>query len=70
MHALAFDLFTRGELAACCDVYSRRMNELAQVFDTTGYSDAAKVIKTEKVVISSLLGGGCYERKSDRTQGA
>ena len=44
MHALAFDLFILRESVSCCDVYSRRMNELAQVFDTTGYTNAAEMI--------------------------
>ena len=48
MHALAFDLITRGELVACCDMDSKRMHAFAQAFGIKGYTDAAEMIQTEK----------------------
>ena len=48
MHALAYELDTRGKLVACCDIDNERMEKFVDEFDIKGYTDAAEMIQAEK----------------------
>ena len=47
-HARAYELITRGELVACCDLDAQRMEKFADDFGLTPHADAAEMIQKEK----------------------
>ena len=48
MHALAYDVITRGELVACCDIDAERREAFAGQFGIAGYADAAEMVRAEQ----------------------
>lgn len=54
-HARAYRLVDRGQLVACCDNNTLRLEEYSKEFNIRGYTDAAEMIKNEKPDLIHLV---------------
>ena len=47
-HARAYELISRGELVACCDLDAERRQSYAKEFGIRPYADVVEMIKKEE----------------------
>jgi predicted dehydrogenase len=57
MHALAYQLISRGRLVACCDRHADKRDAFAREFGITPYADAAEMLAREQPDLVHLVTG-------------